>query len=228
MLILTSVGVIFHAITVFQSMVSGNQVDFGFYKISSMIALFFTFLLVISAYSKPVDNLLLALLPVSIFALLISIFFPSPFEPKMYSYGMLAHIIISILAYSIMTISATHAIIILLVDKRLKSHHPGGMVWGLPPLQTMERLLWEMLVVGMLALTLAILTGLIYVDDIFAQHLIHKTILTILAWVTFAVLLVGHIRNGWRGRVAARWTLSGFAILLIAFMGSKFVLELIL
>lgn len=227
-LMMVSAGVLFHAITAYSAMISPQGVDFGFYKMSSMVALFFSFLVVVSAISKPIDNLLLALLPVSIFALLIAQLLPSSFEPKLYGAGVLAHIIISILAYSIMTISATHAILILLQDRQLKSHHPGGMFWGLPPLQTMEKLLWEMLVVGMVGLTLAIITGLIYLEDIFAQHLLHKTILTILAWSAYAVLLIGHVKNGWRGRVAARWTLSAFALLLIAFMGSKFVLELIL
>lgn len=209
-------------------MVSVAGVDFGFYKISSMIALFFSILLVVSAYNKPTDNLLLTLLPVSVAAVIMAEFLSTGFSPKHYSPGMLAHIIISILAYSVMTISATHAILILFQERRLKSHRPGGMTWGLPPIQTMDRLLWEMLVVGMIGLTLAIVTGFFYIENLFAQHLFEKTLLTLFSWITYAVLLVGHIRNGWRGRIAARWTLSAFAILLIAFMGSKFVFELLL
>jgi len=227
-LALTLAGVLMHIGSLNQVMISPTGVDFGFFKVSSMIALFFTLFLAVSAITKPVDNLLLALLPVSIFALSTAQFLPETFTPKIYSNGMLVHIVISILAYSIITICATHAILILILDKRLKSHHPSGMTWGLPPLQTMEKLLWEMLVLGMIGLTLAIVSGVLYIDDLFAQHLIHKTTLTLISWIVFATLLIGHIKQGWRGRIAARWTLVGAAILLIAFMGSKFVLELVL
>jgi len=227
-LALTFAGALMHTVSLYQVMITSVGVDFGFFKVSSMIALFFTVFLTLSAFTKPVENLLLALLPVSVFALTIAQFFPETFTPKMYSTGILAHVIISILAYSIITICATHAVLILLLDRKLKTHHAGGIIWGLPPLQTMERLLWEMLVLGMIGLTLAIATGLLYIDDLFAQHLIHKTTLTILSWTVFATLLIGHAKQGWRGRIAARWTLGGAIILLIAFMGSKFVLELVL
>jgi ABC-type uncharacterized transport system permease subunit len=222
-----ALGVIFHAITLYQSMVSPLGVDFGFYKISSMIALFFSILLVGSAYNKATENLLLALLPVSVITVILAHYFSTDVQPKQYGTGILSHIVLSILAYSVMTISATHAVLILLQDRRLKSHKPRGIAWGLPPLQTMERLLWEMLVVGMVSLTLAILTGFFYIEDLFAQHLFQKTLLTLLSWVTYAVLLIGHVKNGWRGRTAASWTLSAFAILIIAFMGTKFMFEFV-
>lgn len=225
--LVAALGVIFHAITVYNSMVTAQGVDFGFYKISSMIALFFSILLVGSAYNKPTENLLLTLLPVSVVAVIVAHYFSTDFQPKQYGNGILAHIILSILAYSVMTISATHAVLILLQDRRLKTHRLSGMAWGLPPLQTMERLLWEMLVVGMVSLTLAILTGFFYIEDLFAQHLFQKTLLTLLSWVTYAVLLIGHVKNGWRGRTAASWTLSAFSLLIIAFMGTKFMLEFV-
>ena len=228
MLGILTVGIIAHGFQVLNVLISPAGVDFGFFQISSLIAFFFGLLLLISATRIPIDNLFIALLPVSIIALTLSQFMPSEFTPKTYSSGMLLHIVISILAYSIMTISAAHAILILMLDNRLKSHHPGGLIWGLPPLQTMERLHWQMLITGIIGLTLAIVTGFVYVDDIFAQHLIHKTVLTIIAWLVYSTLMIGHWKNGWRGKVAASWTLSAFGILVIAFMGSKFVLELVL
>ena len=70
--------------------------------------------------------------------------------------------------------------------------------------------------------------GVLFLEDIFAQHLVHKTVLSLTAWLVFAVLLWGRFQFGWRGRTAIRWTLSGFAVLLLAYFGSKFVLELVL
>ena len=98
----------------------------------------------------------------------------------------------------------------------------------LPPLQTMESLMFQMVAIGFTLLTLALVTGFLFLEDIFAQHLVHKTVLSIIAWVVFGILLWGRWRFGWRGRVAIRWTIGGFIFLMLAYFGSKFVLELIL
>jgi len=92
----------------------------------------------------------------------------------------------------------------------------------------MEALLFELIAIGFIVLSIALATGFLYLDDMFAQHLAHKTILSILAWCTFATLLWGHFHFGWRGRVAVRWTIIGFTVLMLAYFGSKFVLELML
>lgn len=92
----------------------------------------------------------------------------------------------------------------------------------------MEVMLFELLFVGVVLLTLSIISGFLFVDDIFAQSLVHKTLLTMLAWVLFSVLLWGHHKLGWRSQIAVRLTLAGFAALMLAFFGSKLVLELVL
>jgi ABC-type uncharacterized transport system permease subunit len=80
----------------------------------------------------------------------------------------------------------------------------------------------------MAALSVAILAGLLFVTDLFAQHLVHKTVLALAAWLIFAVLLFGRWRFGWRGRKAARYTIAGFVVLALAYFGSRFVLETVL
>jgi ABC-type uncharacterized transport system permease subunit len=92
----------------------------------------------------------------------------------------------------------------------------------------MEYLLFQMLTTGIVFLTLSLASGLLFIEDLFAQHLVHKTVLSILAWIIFTGLLIGRSRYGWRGQTAIRWTLIGFALLLLAYFGSKLVLELIL
>ena len=92
----------------------------------------------------------------------------------------------------------------------------------------MESLLFQMIAIGFAMLSLALLSGVLFLEDIFAQHLVHKTVLSLTAWLVFSVLLWGRFQFGWRGRTAIRWTLSGFAVLLLAYFGSKFVLELVL
>ena len=92
----------------------------------------------------------------------------------------------------------------------------------------MEAMLFELLWIGLGLLSIAIASGALFIDDIFAQSLVHKTVLTIAAWLLFATLLWGHYRLGWRSKTAVRLTLAGFALLMLAFFGSKLVLELIL
>lgn len=92
----------------------------------------------------------------------------------------------------------------------------------------MERVLFELVWAGIVLLTLSIISGLLFLDNFFAQHLAHKTVLSLLAWVIFTTLLIGRYRFGWRGMRAVRWTLGGCALLILAYFGSKFVLEVVL
>jgi ABC-type uncharacterized transport system permease subunit len=98
----------------------------------------------------------------------------------------------------------------------------------LPPLQLMETMLFELIWVGVVLLTLSIASGILFLDDIFAQSLVHKTTLTILAWLLFSILLWGRYQLGWRSQTAVRFTLAGFFTLMLGYFGSKLVLELIL
>jgi ABC-type uncharacterized transport system permease subunit len=102
------------------------------------------------------------------------------------------------------------------------------LVLALPPLQTMEHVLFMLIALGFFILSLSLLSGLLFVDDLLAQHLAHKTVLSIAAWAMFGALLWGRWRRGWRGRMAVRWTLSGYAVLILAYFGSKIILEQIL
>jgi len=95
-------------------------------------------------------------------------------------------------------------------------------------LQTMEKLLFQLIATGFVLLSLSLLSGFLFVENLFAQHLVHKTVLSILAWLVFGILLVGRIKQGWRGQTAIRWTLGGFASLMLAYFGSKIVLEWVL
>ncbi|WP_428242412.1 cytochrome C assembly family protein [Gynuella sp.] len=228
-LMVTGIASALHLVAATQEIITDKGIDLGFFNVASLIAWMFTILLTFSSVKKSLDNLLIALLPISMLSVLLAGFMPSAYIPRQdFDPGILAHILVSILAYSILTIGAANAGILLYQHKRLKSHHPRRMIWGLPPLQTLERLLFEITVLGMVALTASILSGLLFVEDMFAQHLIHKTVLTIIAWILYSILLYGHFVKGWRGQTAARWSLTAFFFLIIAFFGTKFVLELIL
>jgi ABC-type uncharacterized transport system permease subunit len=138
------------------------------------------------------------------------------------------HIVLSLLAYGVLTIAAVQAVMLAIQDQRLHRHRIGGSALGLPPLETMEMLLFRLIAIGFFLLSLALLSGLFFVENLFAQHLVHKTVLSAAAWLFFAVLLWGRWRHGWRGRLAVRWTVGGYTALLLAYFGSKFVLEALL
>ena len=175
------------------------------------------------------DNLALALGPLAALAIVTSLTLPSP-EPVQphFSAGILSHVLTSILAYSVLTLAALQAALLALQDRQLKHHHTNGVLQALPPLQTMESLLFELLWVGVLLLSASIVTGWLFLEDLFAQHLVHKTALSITAWLIFATLLWGRHALGWRSHTAVRWTLGGFIALMLSYFGTKMVLELIL
>lgn len=138
------------------------------------------------------------------------------------------HILLSLLAWGVLTLGAVQAVAMAIQHRQLHDHRPRGAVASLPALQTMETLLFRLLAAGFFLLTLAIVSGALFIEDLLAQHLAHKTALSLIAWVAFAVLLWGRWRHGWRGRMAVRWTLSAYGVLILAYFGSKLVLESLL
>jgi len=136
-----------------------------------------------------------------------------------------AHIALAALAAGWLAIAVTVVLLLTLQDARLRSRRPLGVIGLLPPVETMEKLLFRALGGGFVVLTLALFTGAFFVHDLRAQHLTHKVVLAVAAWIVFGVLLWGRVRAGWRGRRARRFTVAGFVILALAYFGSKFVLE---
>lgn len=207
---------------------SAQGINFAMFEIGSLISWVITLLLLFSSWRKPIDNLLVGLLPMAAIILLCAAISDKQVILKSVSHGLALHIMLSILAYSIFIIASVQAILLYLQNQSLKQHHSRGLVQSLPPLQTMDALLFEMLWLGMLLLTAAVMIGWPYVVNLQAQHLIHKVVFASLGWLVFAFLLFGHYRFGWRGVIASRWTLVGTVFLILSYFGSKFVLEVIL
>lgn len=200
-----------------------------FFNVMSLILWLVTGLLGASTLRRPLEPLAVALLPLSAVAVLVAGLVSRTVAPvPLHAAGIQIHILISLLAYSLLTFSALQALLLAVQDQHLHAHRPGGFVRTLPPLQEMERFLFQLITVGVALLTLSLLTGFFYVEDLFAQHLVHKTVLSITAWLVFSVLLWGRWRFGWRGRRAIRWVMAGFVVLLLAYLGTKFVIEFLL
>lgn len=219
----------FHLTVLYQALHTEAGVNFGFFNSVSFAAWVMALVLMLSSLRKPLENLGILMLPMTALTLLLALLFPSVhILPPDTHWELRAHVLTSLLAYSVLAMASVQALLLYVQDRALRGHHPGGFVRALPPLQTMEALMFEMILVGFMLLSVALVTGFLFLEDMFAQHLVHKTLLSILAWLVFLVLIFGRYRFGWRGRIAIRWTLTGFIILALAYFGSKAVVELIL
>ncbi len=138
------------------------------------------------------------------------------------------HVFLSLLAYAILALAASQAILVSIQRHFLSRHKPGGFIRALPPLDVTERLLFTLLTAGFILLSMSLASGFFYLEDMFSQQLVHKTILSCVGWTIFGVLLFGRWQFGWRGKRAVHWTLAGFVILILAYFGSKIVLEILL
>jgi ABC-type uncharacterized transport system permease subunit len=220
------VGAFFHSLTLTGMWDSAGNVNFSFLSASSLTSLTIVALLMITTLIKPVDKLGVIVFPMASLIVLLKMTLPEETHIlKKYSWQMELHILTSMLAYSLLNIAALQAILLAFQDWHLRTHHASRFVRSLPPLQTMEALLFQLIAAGFVLLSISLLSGFIFVKNLFAQHLAHKTVLSILAWIVFAVLLGGRAWQGWRGQVAIRWTLGGFISLMLAYFGSKMVLE---
>lgn len=218
-----------HAMILSQTVFSPMGLNLGFFNALSFTGWLIGAVLLLVALVRPVENLGIVVLPFCALTLILGLLFPSErIVADTRQWPLELHILIAILAYSLLTLAAVQALLLAVQDHRLRHRQPGGFLRGIPPLTAMESLLFQMLVVGFALLTITLISGLFFLEDIFAQHLVHKTVLSVLAWGVFGVLLWGRWRFGWRGRTAIRWTLSGFSFLLLAYFGSKLVLELVL
>lgn len=203
-------------------------IDLSFFPVGSLIAWGVVGMVLASSLRQRLDNLFIGVFPLAAITALMAAFIHTGSTPRPYAGGLIAHILLSLLAYSLFTIAAVQAVLLSRQEAALKQHHTRGLVTSLPPLQMMERLLFESLWAGFLLLSAALATGFLFVDNLFAQHLVHKTLLSLFAWGVYAILLAGRHFMGWRSRTAVRWTLGGFVLLMLGFFGSKLVLELLL
>jgi ABC-type uncharacterized transport system permease subunit len=205
----------------------GPELSFG--GVLSLVAWVLALFALLAALKARFRGLAAVLLPAAGLAALAGLV-PEAVAPRGSApdWGIHAHVTLSILAYSLLSLGAGLAILFLLRERTLRQRKPFAWTRILPPLESLENALFTALVAGFSLLTLALFSGLMFLEDIFAQHLLHKTVLSIVAWGVFAVLLAGRHRLGWRGRQAVQWVFAGYGLLALAYFGSRFVLEYLL
>ena len=206
-----------------------NGINADFFGALSLVSFVVVALLLISAIRLPVTEILpIAFVGAALMLLIKLLIGPDP-TPLALDHKLLeVHVIASLLAYGVLSIAAINALFISIQHNILHRHLRSGLLEVLPPLATMEKLLFQLILAGWLLLTISLGSGLVFIDSLFAQHLAHKTVLSILAWLIFGMLLFGRYRYGWRGMRVVRLCLLGMAVLLLAYFGSKAVLEILL
>ena len=220
-----SLALIFHATTIFSRAVRAEGVSLDVYTTASTIAWLMSGLVLIGSRRQSLAALSLVVFPFSGILVSLSLLFSADLLIAE-TVGVRIHVALSLLAYSLFSIAALQSAYIIVAEYKLKNHTPIMQI--LPPLALMENLLFQLTSVAFILLTVGLIIGLFVVDDVFNQHLSHKIVFSVLAWLTFLSLLFGRYFKGWRGKKATYLVMGGSVCLAIGFLGSKFVLEVLL
>ncbi len=215
-----------HAVTLYPMTVTNSGINLGIFSAASLVAWLIAGLTVVATSRRALASLLVVIFPFAAIALGTSLLFSHPHVLPRYSTGTALHVGLSLVAYAMFAVAALLGLYLAFAERRLKSHHP--VMRFLPPLSDMEQTMFQLTAIAFLTLSSGLLLGFISIDDISGQHLAHKIVFSILAWITFAVLLAGRHLWHWRGRRAVHLVLGGFVLLALGFFGSKVALELIL
>lgn len=227
-LVVGLLGLLAHAALVTDLIWTPQGINLSLFESAVLVSALIVALGLALSLSRPVQTLLLAIYPIAITTVLAAITFSArPQFVDQSAYGVLTHIVLAIAAYSLFALAAIQALMLHAQNRQLKAHRQNALIRSLPPLQTMESLLFALVRAGVTLLTLAIISGTLFMDDLLGQQLAHKTLFSLLAWLVFTGLLAGHQLFGWRGAVASRWTLLGCIFLTLGYYGSKLALQLI-
>jgi len=201
---------------------------FDFLTIGMLIAVIGNLLLWFSNRNKDLSLLLLVSFPLAALVIAFNAIVPWQLEQlHSQSFGTSAHILIATVAYSLFTAACGVGVLLSLQEYQLK-HHKLKQLLRVPPLQVLEKLMFEFIWAAFILLTITIVTGIYFIDDMFIQKLAHKTVFTISSWFVFAGLLIGRHWAGWRSQLAVKLTICGFVLLMLGYFGSKIVIQFIL
>ena len=222
-----------HVFIIITPLTNSDGLSFSFVALVSYVMWFISLILFISTLSRKIQALAVVILPFTILSIImLMLSSTSGSNDIQMNSGLGIHILVSLLAYSTLTLAAIQAVLLAtqnnFLHKRLKNPQQSNFFRTLPALEDMEYFLFNLIGVGVILLSISLLSGFYYLDNLFGSNVAHKTILSIISWFIFSALLLGRWKYGWRGKTAVRWTISGFAVLALAFFGSKFIQEYVI
>ena len=223
-----NLALLLHGATHYLAWRSSGFTDLHFFAALSLAGLGMAILTAVVGASGRMRALGVVVFPLAAMVLLGYALYGHAAHPEPLDWRLLLHAWLALLSYATLAIASLLAIFLWGQERALRRREFHRWLRALPPLTELETLLFRTITLGFALLTATLLTGVLFVDDLLAQHLVHKTTLSVLSWLAFGALLVGRWRFGWRGTTAVRWTLAAMILLLLSFFGSKFVLELVL
>ncbi len=224
-------ALVLHGVAIYDEIFAGGAMRFSFAIALSVMLWLAIMLYWVESFYARMDGLQVLGLPLAAVAVMLPVAFTDAHSlANADSTPFRLHFLMAMLAYSLFTLAALHALLMAVAEKGLHRGRISPLIAGLPPLLTMEALLFKLIHIAFALLTLTLVSGAVFSDVVFGKAISfnHKTLFATISWVIFAALLVGRHLYGWRGRIALRWTLAGFAALLLAYVGSRFVLEVLL
>lgn len=224
-------ALLLQGIGLYDGLFSAGGMRFSFSFALSLMLWLAVFIYWLESFRSRMDGLQPMVLPLAAVCAFLPVIFPQVhLIAHASAWGFKLHFLAAMLAYSLFTLSALHAVFMGFAERKLHQRSLTKSLASLPPLLTMEALLFRMIIVAFVLLTLALGSGALFSEVLFGKAMIldHKTLFAFASWGIFAALLVGRHAYGWRGRIALRWTLAGFTVLLLAYMGSRFVAEVLL
>jgi len=228
--ILLSAALLTHGYVLWLDMFDGNMLHFGLAIALSLTIWLALLMYFAESFITRIDSLLALAMPLAAICAFAPAVLPGSMHVSVDGWAFRLHFIVAMLAYSLFTLAALHAVMMAVAERQLHQAQISARISGLPPLLTLENLLFRLIGVAFVFLTLTVGSGVLFSEQVFGKPLTwnHKTIFTIASWLLFGILLIGRHLRGWRGRVAQRWTLAGFMCLFLAYAGTRFVLEVLL
>ncbi|SUZ51124.1 uncharacterized protein METZ01_LOCUS3978 [marine metagenome] len=202
----------------------GDGIFFGLVTSTSFISWVVATLLFLTSLTKPVHVIGILVYPLTAVSVILLLLFPDT-NSKLVSISIASHVFLSVGAYALLSIAVAQSILLKIQERLLHDHNINTFIDKLPPLQTMEDFFFQTLKMGCILLTLSLASGFIFVVEFFEQNLSYKTFLSVIAWIVFVGIAIGHKMFGWRGRNAILATQIAFSVLVLAYFGTKLVLE---
>lgn len=223
---IASIAVSFHLISFIITVFSNGSIGTSFFEVASATSLAVMIVALLS--SRVLPGLIVPLALIAAMFMLLDLWLGhfTPFTEL--DSATSAHIALSMTAYGVLCVASVAALILLLSERAIRQGRQSSWLSRMPPLEVIEKFLFRLVAIGWLLLGAGLVIGAVAIDNFFAQHLAHKTFFSVLSWLLFGALLLGRWRAGWRGTTAVKLTLFAFILLIAAFLGSKFVLDVVL
>lgn len=214
-------AVLFHAVMLYHWIDVGHGQDLNVLNMFSLVAWLVALLLIVMSLAKPVENLSLFIFPMAALSILVAVAVPGNHvidtakDPR-----QLVHILLSVMSFGVFFLATAQSIILAIQERRLRDKQASGIWLKLPALDTMEAILYQLILLGFIVLTVLLVTSFYFYHHVLWQRFLQKSILACLAWIVFAALLVAHKFWGWHGRKSAYGTLLGICLLLLTYFSS--------